>query len=746
MKKCGAVTLTVTVLILAGCAGPTVAAQVVEAQPARGLYRAPLAVTAPVVDGVGNDVCWARAPWAPVDQLWVGEPVTATDFSGRYKVVWTPQRLYVLAEIKDDVLRDTHPDGLRQWPDDDCVEVFLDEDRSGGEHTYSYNAFAYHVALDYRVVDMGTDRRPHYYNDHVTARRNEDRGVYTWELALDVYDDTYQDGSDANRPVTLNAGKVMGFAIAYCDNDASEKRESFIGSVEIEGEDKNRGWQDAGVFGAVELTSELDLPSVLSDNMVLQRDVPVRVWGWAPPGEEVTVGFAGDTATATAGQDCTWQVELPAVPANDEPAALSVSAAGASLEVSNVLVGDVWLCSGQSNMAFAVRGSEGGQQAASEAARETGIRLFRAPNVVSGAPQADAAGRWQLCSPSSVAGFSAVGYYFGRELHRHLGVPVGLIHTAWGGTPAQSWMPMPALLEAPGGRERVDDSQRSLEAWYNEEATRQREAETAKWREAVARARAERQTPPRMPAHLSNPHTSAWRPCSLYNAMIHPFTPMGLRGFIWYQGESNAGEASDYHELLSALIRSWRAAWGRGDLPFLFVQLPNFLALQTEPVEDGSSWAVLREEQVQTLSLPATGMPIIIDVGEADDIHPRNKLDVGRRLALVARAVAYGEDLVYSGPLYEGMEKGDGRIVLRFKHVGDGLKARDGGELKGFAVAGPDGQWAWAHAEIEGDTVVVSSADVADPVGVRYSWANNPVGNLVNSAGLPASPFRTDDW
>jgi sialate O-acetylesterase len=338
-------------------------------------------------------------------------------------------------------------------------------------------------------------------------------------------------------------------------------------------------------------------------------------------------------------------------------------------------------------------------------------------------------------------GFSAVGYFFGRDLHKELGVPVGLINTSWGGTPAESWTTRPTLEEDPEFVPIVERWNQAREN-YPEQKKKHEEA-LAKWKEEVQKAKAEGKQPPRQP---SPPlfERKQYEPASLYNGMIAPLIPYAIKGAIWYQGESNAGRAYQYRSLFSAMIRDWRREWGQGAFPFLFVQLANFMAREPEPAD--SAWAELREAQSVALRLPKAGQAVIIDIGEADNIHPKNKQDVGYRLALNALAIAYGRDIVYSGPTFKSMELEGDRIRLHFDHIGGGLEAKGGGPLKGFAIAGEDGKFVWADAAIEGDAVVVRSAQVAHPVAVRYAWANNPECNLYNKEGLPASPFRTDTW
>lgn len=483
---------------------------------------------------------------------------------------------------------------------------------------------------------------------------------------------------------------------------------------------------------------DVKLPAVIGDNMVLQRHQRVPIWGTADPGEKVTVTFAGQHVTATAKPDGRWVLRLTALAAGG-PYEMTVTGKN-TVRLQNVLVGEVWVCSGQSNMAFSVQGSNNAQEEIAGAEYPM-IRLLTVPRVPASEPVSDIEAQWVVCSPQTVPGFSAVGYFFGRELHKELGVPVGLINTSWGGTPAESWTTRPTLEEDP---EFVPIVERWNQARENYPEQKQKHEEAlAKWKGEAEKAKAEGKQPPRQP---SPPlfERKQYEPASLYNGMIAPLIPYAIKGAIWYQGESNAGRAYQYRSLFSAMIRDWRLQWGQGAFPFLFVQLANFMAREPEPAE--SAWAELREAQAMALRLPKTGQAVIIDIGEADDIHPKNKQDVGYRLALNALAIAYGRDIVYCGPTFRSMELEGDRIRLHFDHVGGGLIARDGGPLKGFAIAGEDREFVWADAVIEGDIVVVRSGDVPHPVAARYAWANNPDCNLYNREGLPASPFRTDRW
>ncbi len=495
--------------------------------------------------------------------------------------------------------------------------------------------------------------------------------------------------------------------------------------------------------------ADVRLPAVIGDNMVLQRGQKVPIWGWAQPGEEITVAVSWHNMrwAAAADKDGKWRFEM-----TPPPFLLSQESRGAggpyemtisgknSITIKNILVGEVWVCSGQSNMQWAVRQSANAEQEIA-AANYPNIRLFSVQRKVAEQPQSDCVGSWQQCTPETVGDFSAVAYYFGRDLHKELNVPIGLIHTSWGGTPAEAWTSRQALEAEQDFTpilQRYDDAV----AKYPQ-AKEEYEQKLAQWQEAVEKAKAEGGRPPNRPGEPFGPgHPHC--PAGLYNAMIAPLTPYGIAGAIWYQGESNAGRAYQYRKLLPTMINNWRKDWGRGNFAFLIVQLANFMATKPEPGD--SEWAELREAQLLTLALPNTGMAVTIDIGEANDIHPKNKQDVGKRLALWALAKTYGKNLVYSGPIYKSMKVGGNKIILEFNHVGGGLVAGGGEPLKGFAVAGTDRKFVWADAQIDGNSVVVSSDKVAEPVAVRYAWADNPVCNLYNKEGLPAGPFRTDDW
>jgi len=633
--------------------------------------------------------------------------------------------------------------------------------------------------------------------------------------------------------------------------------------------------------------ADIRLPAVVGDNMVLQSGGKVAIWGWADPGEQVTIRMSWQSAQprVVAGQDGKWTLKVKA-PKAGGPYEMALTGKN-TITLKNILCGEVWVCSGQSNMEWPTAAAASGEQevAAADFAK---IRLFTVQKKIADTPQADCVGQWTECSPQTVGGFSAVGYFFGRYLHKELNVPVGLINTSWGGTVAEAWTSEGTLAKYPEFKARIDQiaearanpdasmkkyqdalaqwhkqiesagsqgagyttsdlddsawqemelpvlwEQAALgnfdglvwfrktidvpDSWVGKELTlelgpiddmdttwvngikvgahmqsnqwqlvrqykvgadviragrnvivvrvldtgggggiygqpaqmRIKPADAGddaalslagKWRYKVAMDLASMPPQPQPPAWANNPNA----PTVLYNGMIAPLVPFGIRGAIWYQGESNADRAYQYRKLFPDMIKDWRQSWGVKSFPFLFVQLANFMATKPEPGD--SAWAELREAQSMTLSLKDTGMATIIDIGAADDIHPKNKQDVGKRLALWALAKTYDKkNVVYSGPLYKSMKARDGKIVLRFDCIGDGLVAK-GGPLKGFAIAGPDRKFVWADAKIEGKTVVVSSDKVPEPVAVRYAWADNPVCNLYNTADLPASPFRTDDW
>ena len=639
--------------------------------------------------------------------------------------------------------------------------------------------------------------------------------------------------------------------------------------------------------------AEVKVPALISDQMVLQQGRKIRLWGTAQPGEKVTVSFAGETATTEAGADSRWQVHLGPYKAGG-PYILKITGKN-RLTFHNVLVGEVWVCSGQSNMEWPLMKAAHGVAETAQA-NHPQIRLFTVKRNTAIEPRDDVEGHWSVCSPKTAGEFSAVGYFFGRELHQKIKTPIGLIHTSWGGTPAEAWTSHSALASHPELKAMADSYDKALanlpqakreyeqkwadwerqnfyqdsgnkgfamgfaklnltgETWqkmelpqywertgldvdgsiwfrkevdipkswagkdlflrlgaiddfdttyFNEVKVGSTGGETPNYyahprkykipasiirpgrniiavrvfdhfasggfgaepgemslsigdtrgapaisldglwdykiEQAFAPKKIDFREAPAAPPGTGNSST----PSVLYNGMVAPLVPYTMRGVIWYQGESNVGRAGQYKELFPTMIRDWRRAWGQGDFPFLFVQLANYLKTKPEPGESG--WAELREAQLMTLKEPQMAMAVAIDVGEATDIHPRNKKDVGHRLALAALAKVYGQDLEFSGPIYDSFQVEKNKIRLSFKHAESGLMTKNGEEVKGFAIAGADRRFVWAKGKIEKDTVVVWSDEIAHPVAVRYAWADNPVCNLYNGAGLPASPFRTDN-
>jgi sialate O-acetylesterase len=625
---------------------------------------------------------------------------------------------------------------------------------------------------------------------------------------------------------------------------------------------------------------QVRLPRLISDGMVLQREANDTVWGWTKAGELVSVQFLGTTHSTTADEQGKWSVVLSPMAAGG-PFEMTIRSGDSVTKLSDILVGDVWVCSGQSNMELTMERVSPIYKSEIANCENSSIRQFEVPDRYDfTGPEDDIpSGSWEKTNPATILHFSAAAYFFGKELNDTYHVPIGLINTALGGSPAESWMSEKALREFPGIHDEAmrfkdstlimkiqrDDRARIQEwyarSWQTDEGSRN-PADTwsspahdasdwstmnipGSWAEGplgpvngvvwfrkdidlpsafagkVARLLLGRivdadsvfvngvfvgttsyQYPPRryeVPAGIlregkntlvvrvisntgrgefveDKPYVLIadtdtvdlkgawhyqlgdtmeplrgetfirWKPEGLFNAMLAPLLRTSVKGVIWYQGESNAGRPIEYRTLFPALINDWREQWHRPDLPFLFVQLPNFMEAKAEPSE--SNWALLREAQLKTLSLPNTAMAVTIDIGEWNDIHPLDKKDVGRRLALAAENKAYGNTtIVSSGPVYESMKVDHNKVILTFSHIGGGLEAKGGDELKSFAICGADKKFVWAHAEIRDDKVVVWSDDVTNPVAVRYAWADNPVGaNLYNKEGLPASPFRTDEF
>ena len=460
---------------------------------------------------------------------------------------------------------------------------------------------------------------------------------------------------------------------------------------------KSRTWKPTVLalivfaFGVTSLLAEVKTHGLFTDNMLLQRDKKVAVWGTTDKGDEVTVTF-GDQTVKSAPKDGKWKVELAPLKASAEPRNLVIKQGDQTVIKQNVIVGDVWLCGGQSNMQWAITQSAGAQEAIA-AAKNPNIRLFTVPRQGDKAgPRSDVSGNWSEASAESIKDFSAVGYYFGRALERDVKVPIGLISSNIGGTTAERWMSIQSIDTNP---------------------------------------------------EISGMNATQGK-SDLYNAMIAPLANFGVKGAIWYQGESNADRPFNYRHVLSAMIKSWRDTFGQGDFPFFIVELAPFTPIMKEPVDQ--DWSTVRESmQWIANKVPNVDTVSIVDVGDEKDIHPQKKQPVGERLARAARAMAYGEKITPAGPEYASATFEGNKAVIKFKNVGQGLEAKDG-ELTGFTIAGEDKTFYNATAKIEGETVVVTCDKVAAPKAVRFGWANYPVVNLWNKDGLPASTFRTDDW
>jgi len=485
------------------------------------------------------------------------------------------------------------------------------------------------------------------------------------------------------------------------------------------------------LFGIGTTWADVKLPAIFNDHMVLQRNAPIRIWGWAEVGEEVSVTLGGKTKTTTANSTEKWQVTLAEIGLGE---AMTLTVRGNNtIKLQDVVMGEVWICSGQSNMEWSFQRNVINKEAEIAAADYAQIRLITVPHKTAHMPQADFEGQWTPCSPETVEPFSAVGYFFGRTLHKELNVPVGLISTNWGGTRVEAWTSTGDLEQLPAARPVLERWQEMCAAYDPDEALKN-------WEKAAAKAKAENKRVPRRP---TDPRTSPHHPANLYNGMIAPLAPLSLRGAIWYQGESNVGRAYQYRELFPLMIRNWRRDFQNPDMPFGFVQLAPF---NYGGDRDGAL-AELWEAQVMTLkNLRNIGMAVTTDITTLNNIHPPNKQDVGLRLGLWALGTIYGERIVYSGPIYQGSERHGNAISISFAHTGSGLTTRDSQTPDSFAIAGADREFHPATAEIVGSRIIVSSGQVKEPVAVRFAWSNTAEPNLMNREGLPASPFRTDDW
>lgn len=499
--------------------------------------------------------------------------------------------------------------------------------------------------------------------------------------------------------------------------------------------------------------ADVRLPKVFSDHMVLQRDIPVPVWGWADPGEKVTVKMAGQSVTATADSEGKWQIKLAPLKMG---VYYELAVEGKTIAtVKDVLVGDVWICSGQSNMELGLEDSDNGGVIV-PAATNPQIRLLNVKSPNSPVPIRDIPNGWVVCSPQSAGKFSAVGYFFGAMIQKETGVPIGLIGNAWGGAPIEPWTNMEGVKAIPELIPMCQDYEKKMADYRTQLAVLVEPA--GKWSEAARSALAKGEPVP-VPQLVwpDHPASAASEFTGIYNSRVAPLVPFGIKGVIWYQGESNARDSENYYSKMRALIGGWRQVWGQGDFPFYFVQLPNYMGANEDPA-GGDGWTRIRMAQLRSLQIPRTGMAVTIDIGEARSNHPANKEDVGTRLALLALKHDYGmTNRVCSGPLYKAMAFEGKKIRVSFdyadsglivgKKIGHGPAVEDsGGKLSRFAIAGPDLKWFWADAVIDGSTVLLSCDFVPMPVAVRYAFSMNPAGcNLYNKEGLPASPFQTDN-
>ena len=492
------------------------------------------------------------------------------------------------------------------------------------------------------------------------------------------------------------------------------------------------------------IPTQVALSPLFSDHMVLQRDVPANIWGQAVPNETVQLSLNGKTVSTKADEKGDWTAKLPTQKAGGP---YSITIAGQNtVTLNDVYFGDVWLMSGQSNMEWSSKSLLKPEVLATESATATDpqLRFFTVAKNLQPSPTRQIKGTWQTSTPETMASFSATSYFFGRELRSKLGVPIGLINSTWGGTPSEAFTSVESLEKDPAYPAiKAITEQRVAE--YPEKIKRYNEVILPKWQADTEKAKAEgTKLPGRPGAPWGGPNDNQ-RPALLYNGMIAPLVPYSFKGITWYQGESNGDnlkEALDYKTLFPTLINDWRAKWGQ-NLPFLFIQLASYRNLQEQPSESTQAWPYVREAQSAALSLPNTGMAVVLDNADPETIHPKDKVTVGKRLADVALGAVYNQKLPYTGPLFESLKIEGNTARVKFTHADGGLKAKTE-TLKGFAIAGEDGVFVWADAKIVGDSVVLSSEQIPKPVSVRYGWADNPLGNLQNGAGLPASPFRTD--
>ncbi len=474
----------------------------------------------------------------------------------------------------------------------------------------------------------------------------------------------------------------------------------------------------------------INTASIFGNNMVLQQGINPPIWGTAKPNEKLTISFVDKVQKTKADKTGKWMVKLPVMKAGG-PFKMVISSASDSIVYPSVFVGEVWLAGGQSNMQLLMPEIKNAGKEIADA-NYPAIRFFTVGMNISHKPLDKVKGEWQICTPENARKFSAVAYFFARELHQQKLIPVGIIASSWGASPAEAWTSGESLLTYPDFKDSITKYQQLQADWELLYTNYLAE------RDALKAQPASSKKPPVLPLEKNYPS-------ALYNAMIAPLVPYGIKGIIWYQGENNARKAIQYRSLFPLLINDWGTKWQNNTLPFVFVQLANHKIKIAEPVFK-DEWALLREAQLMTLNVPNTGMAVTIDIGEANNIHPKNKQDVGKRLFLAANHLAYNNTTdTYSGPIYQSMKIVGNEAEISFTHVGKGLVIK-GDTLTGFAIAGVDKKFYWATAKVKGDKVIVSSSIVANPVAVRYAWASNPDALFYNLNGLPASPFRTDDW
>ncbi|SOE22910.1 sialate O-acetylesterase [Spirosomataceae bacterium TFI 002] len=473
-------------------------------------------------------------------------------------------------------------------------------------------------------------------------------------------------------------------------------------------------------------SAQIKLPSIFGDHMVLQQKQQNPVWGWANAGEVIQVRINGQEHKTIADQKGYWKITLRPIPVGG-PYIMDIEGDNSKFYFEDVLVGEVWICSGQSNMAWSLKNTNSGELAVLTA-KNPNIRLITVPRVGIDQPQNDFEGSWEECNSETAKNFSAIGYFFGQNLEAALDVPIGLINNAWGGSAAEAWVNKEAIT-------RDGKYKELLTRWSDIEKTYDYKSELKKWDENGKKGN-------RPNDLLKGNH----RPANIYNGVLHPTIGYGIKGVIWYQGESNAGRAYQYRDLFPLMIQNWRDEWQQGNFPFYYVQLADFKEEKAEPGD--SDWAELREAQTMTKSkLSNVEEAVIIDLGEGRDIHPRNKKTVADRLSRIALARDYQKDIIYAGPAYQSMKIEGDKIILTFNNVGQGLYAFDQKEPIGFAISGEDKNFKWADAKIiSSNQIEVSHASINNPVAIRYAWADNPRCNMYNRDGLPMTPFRTDEW